>query len=421
MKLFGPSEILNEVMEDATTSVGADLAELSEGADDLGEVRPIEQDDEVEVESEDEPEVDRPEEVDEEEEVEETHEIKDLHPFERPSIKTINEKFPDLFKTFPSLKDMYFREAEYSRIFPTIDDAKEAGENSEAFTNIKSDIFTGDGSKFLTAVKEVDEKGLERFGGGVLNTLFKVHPTAFWRAANPFIESVSQSMFTKGVKEKDESMQNAARYLSDYFLGDVAFAEGKKTTVVKEPEGQSEVAKEREAFDNEKGTAFRSTVENDIKIDIFKTIEGKDPKTGKSKLEGFSPFIRATIIDRILNDIGTQLTADKDHIKFMDSLWNKSKMNGRTEADKARIISAYLARAKSLIPSLRSKYISEANGDRSRVSAERKAKLDVIEGRKDGGTSGKGSESRTQNYNPKTINYNKTSDTDILNDNITYK
>jgi hypothetical protein len=429
---FGLKDILNAIQEDSTTSVSADLAELSEGADVEAPMRvdhpnkdkEPEPDREEETYVEDEGEVqDENEEEEEQESEEELPEpAKDLHPFERPSIKQITEQFPDLFKKFPSLRDMYFREAEFSRAFPTIEDAKEAAENNEAFTDIREDVFSGDGSKFLSAIKEVDEKKLESFASKVLPSLIKVHPAAFWRAANPLVEDIARNMFAKGVKEKDESLQNAARYLSDYFFGNTEVAEGKKTTVVKEE--SSEVAKERETFDNERYNEFRGKVSNEIVTSVKGLIDSKDVKSGKSRLDPddvLSPFIKSTIIDRIILDLGKELASDKDHIKFMDSLWAKSKRNGRTDEDKARIVSAYLARAKSLIPSLRSKYVSEALGKSQKHSDQRREKVSTIESRRDSGTQGSSSRTRSSNYNPKVIDYRKTSDEDILNDNISYK
>ena len=227
----------------------------------------------------------------------------------------------------------------------------------------------------------------------------------------------------KEVKENNESLQNAARYLSDYFFGNVEVAEGKKTAIVK-IEDNNEVKQERERFDNERGTAFRGNIETDVRSQLVRMIEGSDPKTGKARLDPdnvFSKFIKTTIIDRIIEDLGQQLTSDKDHIRFMDSLWDKAKRNGRTDADKSRIISAYLARAKSLVPSLRSKYVSEALGQKTRVSSGKKEKVEEISERSNSGTLGKGSNGREKTYNPKSINYNKTSDADILNDTITYK
>ena len=409
-----------------TTSTSADVAELSEGEVEVtpGKVKyPDEKEQELEEEEleDSEPEEDDEEPELEEEELDETPET--THPFDRPSLKSVEEKFPGLLKAFPALRDMYFREAEYSKLFPTVDEAKEAASNHNAFNNLHDDIFNGDGSKMFSAIKEEDEKGLEKFSGQILSSLFKVHPPSFWRAANPLVEDIARNMFSKGVKENNDSLQNAARYLSDYFFGNTEVAEGKKTSIVK-VEDNNEVKKEREAFDNEKGTAFRSNVEQSLRPQIVKLIESIDPKTEKSRLDPdgvFSNFIKNTIIDRIIDDLGTQLIADKNHIRFMDSLWAVAKRNGRTDADKTRIISAYLARAKSLIPSLRSKYVSEALGQKARISSGKKEKVEDINSRRDGGTLGRGSNGSGKNYSPKSINYSKTSDADILNDNITYK
>jgi hypothetical protein len=421
--------VLREIAEESTTSIGADIKELSEGEETTspGKVEhpnDLETNDEPIIEEEED--IEHPEEFIEEEaeEIEETPTVIDTHPFERPSLKSVEEAFPGLLKKFPSLRDMYFREAEYSKLFPTVDDAKEANENNTAFNNIKEDVFQGNGKKFFSSIKEVGEKDLERFSTTVLNSLFQVHPQAFWRAANPLVEDIARNMFNKGVKEKDESMQNAARYLSEYFFGNTEIAEGKKTSIIKVEATDPEITKQREAFDNERATAFRGSVETGIRTNLHSIIEGKDPKTGKSRLDPdgvLSPFIRKTIIDHIIEEMGTQLTADKDHIRFMDSLWNKSKKNGRTDEDKARIISAYLARAKSLIPSLRSKYVSEALGQKVRVSNKEKGRAEDISSRRDGGAHGRPSNGKPKSYDPKSINYGKTSDMDILNDDINYK
>ena len=418
-----------DIANDSTTSVSDDLRELSEGSEELEVKHPVktelkeETEESEEAEEETDQDRDKTEEVDETEEVEEKPQDLDSHPFTRPSLKAITEKFPDFFKAFPAMRDMYFREAEYSKVFPTIDDAREASENNTAFNEIRESVFEGNGNKFFSAIKEVSEKDLEKFSMTVLSTLHSVHPKAFWTAANPLVEDIAKNMFAKGIKDGNESLQNAARYLSDYFFGNTEIAEGKKTSIVK-IEDNNEVKQEREKFDNEKLTAFRSGVETDLRSQLVKAIEGKDPKTEKSRLdpdEVFSNFIRTTIVDRIIEDLGTQLTSDKDHIRYMESLWHKAKQNGRTDADKARILSAYLARAKSLIPSLRSKYVSEALGQKTRISSGKKEKIEASESRTDSGTQGKSSSLNGKNYHPKSINYSKTSDEDILNDNITYK
>lgn len=413
---FGLKDLLFDIVEDSTTSIGQDVADLESEDEIETDHEPEETETETEIEAE--------EEQEEQEDEQEPEAIEvTTYPFERPSIKQLNEAYPDLFKKFPSLRDMYFRETEYSKLFPTIDEAKEANENNVAFTEIREDVFTGDGSKLFSAIKEVNEKNLDRFASGVLTSLYKVSPNSFWRASNPLVEDIARNMYNKGVKEGNESLQNAARYLSDYFFGSVDIAEGKKTTIVKDQE-DPELKKQRDEFDNSQHTAFRNSVESDIKIQLLQLIDTKDLKSGKSRLDPdgiFSSFIRSTVIDHIINELGSQLTIDKDHINYMNSLWSRAKRNGRTDKDKSSIISAYLARAKSLIPSIRSKYVSEALGQKMRTSSHQKERVSSLESRRDSGSLGRSSNANNKGYNPKHIDYDKTSDEDILNDDIKYK
>src|SRR5271169_344060 len=67
------------------------------------------------------------EETGEEEEDEEEEQVEDEGlGKDRPTFKEINAKFPTLFKDFPGLKHAFFKEREYSALFPTVEDAKVA-------------------------------------------------------------------------------------------------------------------------------------------------------------------------------------------------------------------------------------------------------------------------------------------------------
>lgn len=427
MRLFQLPEILREV-EDSDTSIGADVSFMEEETPEVEKY--IESDDEPDVDVPDDDEADadsdtpeeESEELEEESETKAPDDLSLLQPFDRPSFKQITEVFPDFFKKFPAMRDVYFRESEYSKIFPTIGDAQEADENNQAFTALRDNIFEGDGDQLFAAIRETNEKQLERLSGSLLTTLYKVHPNAFWRAANPLVEDICRNMFLKGEKDSNANLQNAARYLSDFFFGKTSIAEGKESTTVKDDE-TNEVKQEREAFKNEKMSGFRQGVSDDIRVQLIKVIIGKDSKSGKSRIDpddALSSFIKTTIIQRISDDIGSQLQADQNHLRGMDSLWTRAIKNGFTEEDKARLITAYLARAKSMVPSLRSKYVSEALGRRSSAVSRDKKKISAVSSRKEVGGSGKVS-SDTKNYNPKAIDFRKTSDLDILNDNITYR
>jgi hypothetical protein len=407
-----------EGVEGSSTSVGADLNELNDEsvAPEIEEESVVE-----EAEEEEPPEEEEPEEG-EIEEAESEAEVTTTHPFDRPSLRSINETYPDFFKKFPTMRDMYFREAEYSKLFPTIDDAKEANENNVAFANIRDDVFNGAGDKFISAINSVDPNGLEKFASNFLPNLTKLNMNAFWRAANPLIEDVARAMFNKGRMEGDENISNAARHLSQFFFGKVEIAEGRASSKNVVTEGETKLNQEKQEWEDRKHLEFRSSLENDLRTQLDDIVIGLDPRTGKSKLDPddiLSPFIKQTIVDHVVQDIGAALAADTSHLRYMDSLWSRAKTNGRKESDKQKIIGAYLNRARAMAPALRSRYVSEALGRRSRAAGEKIRKVESIPGRTPNvGRSSNGKD----NYSPyKKIDYRKTSDYDILNDDVKYK
>jgi hypothetical protein len=274
----------------------------------------------------------------------------------------------------------------------------------------------------MSAVNNVDPKGLERFAGVFLGNLTKTNMNAFWRAANPLIEDVSRAMYNRGRTDGDSNVMNAALHLSQFFFGRTDIAEGKGTTVPKVEEGQVKLDQEKREWEDRKHFEFRSSLETDLRTQLDDMIIGMDERTGKSKLDPndlLSPFVRQTIIDHVVQDIGAALQGDTAHLRYMDSLWSHAKTNGRRESDKQKIINAYLARARSMAPALRSRYVSEALGRRARAAGEKVKKVASIPPRT--ASNGRTPTSERADYSPKKIDYRKTSDYDILNDDVKYK
>ena len=146
-------------------------------------------------------------------------------------------------------------------------------------------------------------------------------------------------------------------------------------------------------------------------------------KEGKSRIdpEGvFSDFIKNSIIDKVMTEVQDQMQSDRDHIRYMDSLWAKAKKAGYTGDWKSSIISAYLARAKSLVPAIRSRLVSEALGTSSNINGKKSKLVETQTSRKESGSSGReAKESKT--IDSRRVDWSKTSDIDLLEDRITYK
>src|SRR5438552_2914810 len=109
-----------EVFDDDTTLL-----------DDLIDKKAQEKKPEVDLVEEEEPEIKPEEEKEEKEELVDTNS-------RAVDLKRIKDKYPEFAKTreFQELRNAYHREAQYTELFPTLDDAREAAENNETFEKL---------------------------------------------------------------------------------------------------------------------------------------------------------------------------------------------------------------------------------------------------------------------------------------------
>jgi len=340
----------------------------------------------------------------------------------RPTFAQLKEKFPTIFKEFPALKDMYFREQRFSTIFATVEDAEESYENSVALGNLRESVLSGDSEKLFGAVNESDPQALSKLSERLLPTLFKMSPDAHYKATLPLLENVVRGFFAEGSRRGNEDMANAALHLSEYLFGDLAIAKGEKT-LIKTPIQQDDserkkLAEDRKAFDDERMGSFTINVKSEA-FDGLNKLVGGDSKIDPDGV--FSKFVRETIRDKIIEGVNKQMEADKAHLAYMNSLWARARQSGYKGDWKSRITTAYLARAKSLVPTIRAGLISEALGSTRVQDGKKSNVVDKVLGRRESGTSGKAPTNGNVTYDAKKIDWSKTSDEDLLNDNVTLK
>src|SRR5687767_11360934 len=71
--------------------------------------------------------------------------------------KDILKKYPTLFKDFPYLEKAYYREQQFTQVFPTIEEAKEASVKAGVLNNFENDLLKGNTVTILKGVKQQDE------------------------------------------------------------------------------------------------------------------------------------------------------------------------------------------------------------------------------------------------------------------------
>jgi hypothetical protein len=348
---------------------------------------------------------DKVEEDEEEKQEEDEEEKKPDIPFDRPSIKEIKTQYPDFFEKFPALKDSLFREVEFTKLFPTVEDAQEAFEDNEAFTVLSDAALNGDPAPILESISKTDEKALETFSLSFLPSLYKRNQELYSQAVTPIFENLIRTLY----KDKDENTRNAALVLSEFlFPGNAEeIAEGKKTfsKSAKLNEEQQGLKTKRETELNTRFLTSARNVEGKVK-EILVSLALKNPAYDPNKV--FSPFMRKQGAEEIVKRIMQSLAADKGHMSVMASRWKRARANGYSSDGESKIIATYLARAKSLVSSQAAKVSAAMLGTEKKVSDK---KLKSVQTHRPENNSGRVSRSKEA---PPKVDYNKMSDMDIL-------
>lgn len=398
--------------------VAADLDTL----EDEGEVedKPEGEDEpegESEDEPEDEPEDDKVDEDDEEEDEEEEKEDIEEKPEEKVDetlklgFSEIKKKYPNFFKEFPQFRGIVAQHHQFTKLFPSVEEAEAAAEIVENHSNVAEAIFSGQSDKFLAEIKEANSEGFGKFVNNILPALFSVDEKAYFKITTPIVENVLRSVYQDGLNLKETNTINSAIIAYAKTFG--VSIEKAKETLNKNPEAVSDkkdperekLDKDREDFFKQKFTDLNTKINNDIN-----TVLNEEFVKGVGELSVLEKKAFISECYRLLVD---ELSKDKVHSGRMSALWKKEQKAGFTGANADSIKTAALSRAKASIPVIRAKVKAEMAKKPVKKDSNLKDKNRHVPSSSGGG---KGGSKITNRTNPKSVDYSKTSDMDIIND-----
>lgn len=342
-----------------------------------------------------------------------------------PTFNAVKRKFPGIFDTFPELKEMMGRDNEYRKRFPTVELADEALDKSVEFDQISDHLSDGNVRGLLDTVASVSEDSLTNVVDKFLPALMARDNKLYLRAITPSLAVFVKQFYKHGVDKNDKNIQNAALIASEWVFDTEDFATGKRA--YPNPDEQERdpdrirLKADQDKFLNTKLGDLRGQVINIAETKLYAKID-----EGLKGLTGLNDFTKNTIREKIYNEIGVRLQADKTHMKLMDGIWGRAR---RDQFDaptwKPRLVTAYLARALALVPSIRAKVVGQALEHRKAAvnqGRDRQQRQQPIR------VTSKGDSSQQQQRvtnrlpaDPRKIDRSKTSDLDILEGKITLK
>jgi hypothetical protein len=299
--------------------------------------------------------------------------------------REILKKYPNLFKDFPYLEKAYYREQQFTELLPTIDDAKIAVEKAETLDNFEKDLMGGNTETILKTIREQDPNSFMKIVDDYLPALARVDEKAYTHVLGNVSKHTIIAMVQEGRRSNNENLVSAAQILNQFVFGTSEFSQPDKLArdAPKDERG-SELENEKKEFTRQKFESARGDLNTKLNNSLKSTIEANiDPRSSMSS------YVKNNAI-RDANEQLTQLiTGDKRFGVIIDRLWKNAFDNNFTKESTDRIRSAYLSKAKTLLPSVIKKARIEAlkgmgkrvrdteiNDDKNRPNKSEKSRSD---------------------------------------------
>lgn len=316
-----------------------------------------------------------------EEEIEEADELAELEEeIEPPSEeqlelvtpvrrKEILKKYPSLFKDFPYLEKAYYREQQFTELLPTIDDAKMAVEKSQVLDRFENDLLGGSTETILKAVKETNPNGFYKIVDNYLPTLAQVDEKAYYHVIGNLTKHTIVSMVQEarrlGVGQGEDgkpqpgvALQNAALLLNQFVFGTTEFKPPAQLSNQDKPEDNTREKQLAEREQNYVRTQFENT-RSDLNTRVNNTLKNTidaniDPK------KSMTDYVRKNAARDCMDNLEKVINQDSRFKALLDKLWEKAFADGFTKDSTERIRSAYVSKAKTVLPALLKKARNEA-------------------------------------------------------------
>jgi len=322
------------------------------GKDDDNEPETIELPDDKKKTKELEDEEEQPEEIDELKEIEEELEEPSEEQLElvTPSSKRdILAKYPKIFKDFPYLEKAYYREQQYTEVFPNPADAKKAAADSETLGYVETDLMNGNTEQLLKAAKNENPKAFNKIVDNYLEVLGKVDEKARDHVIGNVIKQtivfMAREAQTQG--ESGTPLLEAANILNQFVFGSSKFTHPTKLSKDEPDTKDDTVNREKEQWETERFETARDDLGTRVNNSIQSTIEQHiDPKSS------MSDYVKRTAVKEALDSVSNLIDKDPRFKVIINKLWDNARHNRYNKESTDKIRSAFLSKAKTLLPTV---------------------------------------------------------------------
>lgn len=258
-----------------------------------------------------------------------------------PRKKEILKEFPEIFKKFPFLEKMMYRDREYTELFGSFDDAKEVAERSEIFSSFESQLLAGNTEEILKNVKEVDEKAFNKIIDDYLPTLAKVDKEAYLHVTGNLNKRLIMEMVQDAKDGNDDDLMQAALIVNRFIFGTAKFSAPTLRVAKEDTSKQDEVEQERLSFVKERFESARDDLQTQVDNTLRATITDYiDPKGV------MSAYVKKNAVADAMKILTKSIADDSSVGTNLKKYWQTAFDTKFSGESLKRIKSFYLSKAK---------------------------------------------------------------------------
>jgi hypothetical protein len=254
----------------------------------------------------------------------------------RPTFKALKTEFPTLFKRFPQLRTVVFREEAYTGVFPTVDDAKDASGRLDSLEKSRQTLFSGDPGDLIKTVIEENPDGALKLARGFFSELNKTDDNLYWEAASPLLYGL--------VKQLENVDKETAQRVNQFVFGT-----DKIGTIANRAPSDPKLDAERKDLEAKKDD-FQEKIytrnHKEISDTYFSSLRRAVSAQIRKSVPDATPYVHRAMINDAVDEIGRSMESDSRHMATMGSLWKRGVRDGFEGDSKARILRALLGRAR---------------------------------------------------------------------------
>jgi len=310
------------------------------------------------------------------------------------SRREILKKYPKIFKDFPYLETAYYREQAFTKLLPTIEDAKEAVSKSETLDRFENDLESGNVETILKAVKDNSPKAFNKVVDDYLSVLSKVDQKAYQHVLGNTIRHTIMAMVEEARASSNEPLEQAAVILNQFIFGSSKFTAPEKLSkdsdkTSEDSDKEKQISERERNFTRQKYNTTNEEISNGVTKAYKATIEANiDPKGS------MTDYVRRTASREAQEELESLIAKDTRFKSLVDKLWEHAFKNDFDSESKSKIRKAFISKAQTLLPTVIRKARNEAlKGMGKRVNEDKDDDSRQSKESKDGNDSSRRKES----------------------------